>query len=149
MIDSLIAIFERDLQRLHNQIEMYSSDDLLWSTVEGVTNSGGNLCLHLVGNLRTFIGGQLGNTGYVRDRHAEFNDKFVDRNKMLADVLDTKVMVTQTIQSLSATDLEAVYPIEVFKKPMTTQFFLIHLATHLSYHLGQINYHRRILSRAI
>jgi len=139
MIDSLIAIFERDLQRLHNQIEMYSSDDLLWSTVEGVTNSGGNLCL----------GGQLGNTGYVRDRHAEFNDKFVDRNKMLADVLDTKVMVTQTIQSLSATDLEAVYPIEVFKKPMTTQFFLIHLATHLSYHLGQINYHRRILSRAI
>jgi len=145
MIDSLIQIYDRDLQRLHNQVEMYQSDNLLWTTVDGISNSGGNLCLHIVGNLRTFIGGQLGKTGYVRDRHAEFNDKNVSREEVLASVLDVREEVRRTLMSLTSSDLTKEYPMLVFKEPMTTEFFLMHLATHLSYHLGQINYHRRIL----
>lgn len=41
--------------------------------------------------------------------------------------------------------LQQEYPILVFESKTSTEFFLIHLSTHLAYHLGQINYHRRLL----
>ena len=143
----LTDLYERDLAKLKEEIQLYSNDDDLWKTAEGISNSGGNLCLHICGNLKHFFGAVLGNSGYVRERDAEFSDKGVHRDQMIADIDATRHSVLSTLAELTEEDLDKPYPIDVFGHPMTTGFFLVHLATHLNYHLGQINYHRRLLGR--
>ena len=142
----LAELYERDLDRLRTEITAYGNEADLWKTSDGISNSTGNLCLHLSGNLKHFFGAVLGETGYVRDRDAEFANKEVPRGEMLADIDATRNVVLSTLANLTEEDLDKPYPIEVFGHPMTTGYFLTHLATHFNYHLGQINYHRRLLS---
>ena len=142
--ETLISIYKRDLDKLKTEIDQYESDEKVWLAVTGITNSGGNLALHLVGNLKHFIGAVLGGTGYVRDRDAEFTSKSVSRAQLIAAVDETTAIVSTTLAKLTGDELAATYPIDVFGQPMTTEYFIIHLATHFNYHLGQINYHRRL-----
>jgi uncharacterized damage-inducible protein DinB len=142
--ETLISIYKRDLDKLKAEIDQYESDEKVWLAVTGITNSGGNLALHLVGNLKHFIGAVLGGTGYVRDRDAEFTSKSVSRAQLITAVDETTAIVSTTLAKLTGDELAATYPIDVFGQPMTTEYFIIHLATHFNYHLGQINYHRRL-----
>ena len=142
--ETLISIYKRDLNKLKTEIDQYESDEKVWLAATGITNSGGNLALHLVGNLKHFIGAVLGGTGYVRDRDAEFTSKSVSRAQLIAAVDETTAIVSATLAKLTGDELAATYPIDVFGQPMTTEYFIIHLATHFNYHLGQINYHRRL-----
>lgn len=144
-ITNLRQLFKRDLNRLKTEIKAYSNKDNLWRISDGITNCGGNLCLHLIGNLNAFIAAELGNSGYKRLRELEFSLKNVPKQDLIVQIDDTIAIIDKTLQKLSDTDLLKEYPIKVFKKPMTTGYFLTHLATHLTYHLGQINYHRRLL----
>ncbi|WP_296317816.1 DinB family protein [Winogradskyella sp. UBA3174] len=146
VIDTLIKLFNRDLNKLKAEITAYDSETNLWKIDKSITNSSGNLVLHLVGNLNHFIGSVLGKTGYLRQRELEFSLKDVPRLELLTQIEETRIMVEQTLKLLKQQDLQNDYKIEVFKEPMTTEFFLIHLSTHLVYHLGQINYHRRLLT---
>lgn len=145
MLDALRQVFVRELEKLHNEIAAYQNEEMLWVVEKNISNSAGNLCLHLVGNLNAFIGAALGNTGYVRQRELEFSRKNVPRAEMLASVQATSAMVDSVLAALPEETLAATYPIELFGKPMTTGFFMLHLVSHLNYHLGQINYHRRLL----
>ncbi|MDJ1491453.1 DinB family protein [Cytophagaceae bacterium DM2B3-1] len=141
----LVQLYERDLDRLIKEVTLFNDSQNLWLTKTGVTNSAGNLCLHLIGNLNTYLGKQLGNTGYVRDRAAEFSRKDVPVQEILEALSQTKAMVTQVLEQLTESDLEQIYPEQVWGDDIQTGYFLIHLATHLNYHLGQVNYLRRIL----
>lgn len=147
MVKSLREIFKRDLNQLAKEINSYKKESDLWLLPGGISNTGGNLCLHLVGNLQHFIGNVLGDSDYQRNRKAEFEDKNVLVTSLLLEIETTKNVVDQTLSMLTNKELEANYPIEVFGKSMSTTFFLIHLSGHLTYHLGQINYHRRLLSK--
>ena len=148
LTDILKELYTRDLIKLREEIEQFTNEADLWKTAEGVTNSAGNLCQHLTGNLQHFFGAVLGNTGYVRDRDAEFAAKGTTRADLLADIDAAEESVKETLEALSDDDLAGTYPIDVFGHPMTTAYFLVHLATHFNYHLGQINYHRRLLAKA-
>ncbi|MCB0374028.1 MAG: DUF1572 family protein, partial [Muricauda sp.] len=117
----------------------------LWRTDKNITNSAGNLCLHLIGNLNTFIGAGLAKTDYVRDREFEFAGKDVPRDSLLQQIDDTMIVVENGIDALTDEALSGDFPIQIWGKPTGMEFTLVHLATHLSYHLGQINYHRRLL----
>lgn len=145
LIENLRTLFKRDLERLQQEIEQYQNEAHLWLTDGKISNSAGNLCLHLVGNLNTYIGMELGKTGYVRNRDLEFSQKNVPQAELVQMVKNTREVVDQALSTLTPAQLEADYPAKVFDYEMTTQFFLIHLVAHLSYHLGQINYHRRLL----
>lgn len=146
MIQSvLLELFERDLRALRAEIEAYGNEGDLWKVEGEIANSAGNLCLHLTGNLRHFFGAVLAGTEYVRDRDAEFASKFVPRAKLLDEVDAAASDVKAVLEKITDEDVKKNYPIEVFGHPMTTEFFLVHLATHLNYHLGQINYHRRLI----
>ncbi len=142
---TLIQLYTRDLDKLKEEISLYPNEGDLWRVEGEIANSAGNLCLHLAGNLRHFFGTVLGGTDYVRDRDAEFASKFVPRATLLAEVDAAAREVKAVLEKITDEDLHKNYPIEVFGHPMTTEFFLVHLATHLNYHLGQINYHRRML----
>lgn len=148
MIKTLEHLFERDLNHLANELNAYQNEANLWLTPGEVNNSAGNLCIHLCGNLQHFMGATLGNTGYIRNRPYEFEAKDVPRTEILKEIEITKKVVLSTLGSLSAADLEKEFPIKVFKSfegEMSTQLFLTHLHGHLTYHVGQISYHRRIL----
>lgn len=147
IIPVLRSLLIRDLDRLKFEIEQYSSEEHLWIVSHEITNCGGNLCLHLVGNLKTFFGSVLNKSGYVRQRTLEFSEKNVPKETLIRMIEETKTDVHATLNNLQEDDLSKEYPILVFKEPMTTGHFLIHLSTHLGYHLGQINYHRRILDK--
>jgi uncharacterized damage-inducible protein DinB len=142
---TLATIFQRDFTKLYSEIEQYKSEDKLWVTEKSIANSAGNLCLHLVGNLKTYIGAELGGFAYVRNRELEFSQKNVPKNELLAMVAETRTIVDETLRKLPATTLQEEYSMLVFAEKTSTEFFLVHLSAHLSYHLGQINYHRRLL----
>jgi uncharacterized damage-inducible protein DinB len=145
MKNILIQIFERDLEKLKTEITSYKNESKMWKVSGEISNSAGNLCLHLCGNLQHFIGTTLGNLGYKRNRDAEFNRKNVPVDELIKEIDKTLEIVTETLKNFEEEKLIEIYPINVFGKEMTTGFFLAHLTTHLNYHLGQINYHRRLL----
>ena len=144
MLNALIQLFERDIQRVADEITSFNDEENLWRTSGEISNSAGTLALHLIGNLNHFIGAQLGKTGYVRDRQAEFNDRNVPRSKIIDDLKNTREMVLATLKTVEDSNLDQPFPIEVFGG-MSTREFLIHLYGHLNYHLGQMNYLRRTL----
>lgn len=142
---NLIKLFKRDLTKLKEEIQLYNKESNLWITDKLVSNSAGNLALHLVGNLNHFIGTALGNTGYVRKRDLEFSLKNISVEELIKQIHDTIMVVENTLSSLTQSDLDKEYEKNPFKEKMTTEYFLLHLSMHLAYHLGQINYHRRLL----
>lgn len=144
----LNELYERDLNKLQEEIEAFPDEESLWTIEGGITNSAGNLCQHLTGNLQHFFGAVLGDSGYKRDRDAEFAKKDQTKAELIADIDAARASVKATLARLTDEDLSKTYPIEVFGKPMTTGSFLTHLTTHFNYHLGQINYHRRLLAKA-
>ncbi len=145
LIDTLKLLFNRDLKRLIIEIKQYKIEADIWKVKGQINNSAGNLCLHLVGNLNTYIGRELGETGYLRNRELEFSSKDVSRHDLIQKVENTIEMINKTLNSLDENILESEFPILVFDHKTSTEYLLVHLATHLTYHLGQINYHRRLI----
>ena len=146
MLDHLTKLFDRDLTRLSNELMAYQEEEDIWIIKGDITNSAGNLTLHILGNLNYFLGAVLGNTGYVRNRDKEFSEQNVPRTRLLEEIKNTNEMIKTTLSKLHIADLDKPYPIEVFEHEMKTEYFLIHLFGHLNYHLGQIHYHRRIIN---
>lgn len=144
LIETLKSLFNRDLNQLKIEIESYQDESQLWVIDKNISNSGGNLCLHLIGNINTYIGAEIGKTGYIRNRPLEFSLKDIPKSELINRIEETILVVNKALDSLTEADLETIYPQIVFEKEMTTGFFLVHLSTHLAYHLGQINYHRRL-----
>lgn len=145
IIESLKSLYTRDLNKLKTEIETYQNEETFWKTDKNISNSAGNLCLHLVGNLNTYIGAQLGNSGYVRQRDLEFSLKDIPRPELIQQIEKTIDVIFYSLGKITEEDLKKDYPGEPLGYKMTTEYFLIHLFGHLNYHLGQVNYHRRLL----
>lgn len=142
---NLAEFFERDLLKLKEEIGLYQDEGSLWLVKEGISNSGGNLCLHLIGNLNHFIGATLGGSGYVRQRDLEFSQKHIPRSQLLREIDAVNIVVKETLHKLSTADYERPFPLLKHEQEVSTGHMLLHLFSHLSYHIGQINYHRRLV----
>ena len=145
-IANLSRLINRELASLRDELLAYPNEADLWQLPKGIPNSAGNLALHLVGNLRFFIGTQLGATGYVRDRDAEFAKKGVPRAEIVKSIETAADEVTRTLATLDPAQLEKPFPVEIGGNRLQTGMFLQHLASHLAYHLGQVDYHRRVVT---
>lgn len=147
MLKEILEEFlERELLKLKEEIALYPEEASIWALRPGISNSAGNLCLHLIGNLNHFVGAILGNTGYIRQRELEFSLKNVSRAELILDLENTILMLKKAFENLTEADLDETYPLEKHGKVVTTRYMLLHLLTHLNYHLGQVNYHRRLIS---
>lgn len=144
--DICLHLFLKHLETLQGEIELFSEEEQLWQTLPGITNSAGNLCLHICGNLQHFVGAILGNTGYIRNREAEFASRNIARILLVQDILSTKDIVRDVLSQLNDEAWSSLYPLDKFKEPVHTSYLINHLLMHLGYHLGQINYLRRALS---
>lgn len=140
----MAEFYERDLRKLIEEVNLFKNEEDLWRTTGSVKNSSGNLVLHIVGGLNYLIGATLAKTGYVRNRDQEFTMKGVPRKELVEKLEALIPMVTQTLNALTPEDMETEYPI-FFDKPKTSHsYVLVQLLAHLNYHLGQVNYLRRI-----
>ena len=143
----LATLFTRDLTRLIQELKAFPSDEILWQCAPGVSNSAGNLVLHLEGNLREYIARQLGDIPYQRHRDLEFSSNGVSREQLIQRMEQVKTQVADVVSALSDSQLGATHPEKVLEVPLTSHDFLVHLHGHLNFHLGQIDYLRRILTQ--
>lgn len=139
-------VMTRELKALRREIEAYPSDADLWRLVPGIANPGGNLALHLAGNLQYFVGAVLGGTGYKRYRDAEFGSRDVPRAELVQQIDRAIAAVETGLARVNDGDLGKPFPEPIGGVTPTTGAFLAHLAVHLGYHLGQVDYHRRIIT---
>lgn len=142
----LAELLRRDITRLVQQLEAFPGEETLWKTAPGVTNSAGNLLLHLEGNLREFVGRLLGNVPYTRERDREFSNTGIPAAQLKARLTELADMIPRVTAGLTDATLESEYPHQVLGKAMPTHQFLIHLLGHLNYHMGQIDYARRLFT---
>ena len=136
----------RELRSLRRELERYPDEASLWLTPEGLPNSAGTLALHVAGNLQHYIGAQLGQTGYVRDREREFSVRDVPRSEILAEIDAAEEAIRNTLPRLTPEQLAADYPEAVGGVRLRTDAYLLQVTVHLAYHLGQIDYHRRMVT---
>lgn len=146
--DDLRAVMVRDLHDLAREVRAYPDDASPWRPVPGIANSGGTLVLHLAGNIQHFIGALLGGSGYVRDREAEFGRRDVSRAELVAEIERAVAEVERVMPTLTPAALAADLPVQMAGRTFTTARWLTHLVSHLGYHLGQVDYHRRMVAPA-
>ena len=144
--DTVLRLLLRDLAALQREVAAYPDDATLWRVAPGIANSAGTLALHLAGNLRGFIGAVLGGSEYVRDREREFTATGLSREEVTLELADAEIQVMRALSTLDLARLDSEYPQRLAETTLRTDVFLLHLATHASYHLGQIDYHRRLLT---
>lgn len=145
--DTLRIMLLRELRTLDREIAVYPEDVSVWQTPPGISNSAGTLALHMAGNLRHFIGAVLGGSGYVRDREAEFSLKNLPRSELRAEIQAAITDIEGSVDRIGFEQLEAPYPLLLRDRRVLTADFLVHLAVHLGYHLGQVDYHRRLVTQ--
>jgi uncharacterized damage-inducible protein DinB len=140
----LRTLILRELNALVRELEAYPSEESVWALPEGISNSAGTLALHMAGNLHHFFGAILGGEDYTRDREGEFGDRDVPRPELIRRIQAAAAAVDRVLAGMDPEVLERPFPVELTPGRPHTGLFLTHLATHLSYHLGQVDYHRRL-----
>jgi uncharacterized damage-inducible protein DinB len=150
MVNSIASdisrVLVRELESLQREIALFPDDESVWKALPGVTNSAGNLALHVAGNLRHFVGATLGQTGYLRDRPAEFSRRSGTRAEVMAELQNAIVDVQATLSHISVERWHAEYPIAVRDVHAPTALYMLHFCSHAAFHLGQVDYLRRILT---
>ena len=141
----LLSHFEKDIKKLIEEISLYKNESDLWILKGDIKNSSGTLALHITGNLKHFIGAQLSKTGYIRERDKEFSDRNVSKENLLKGLNEAVEVVKNALPKLSNEDLKKDFPIPFLEKTRPAIEILFILYGHLNYHLGQVNYHRRLL----
>lgn len=141
MKNDFSSYFIQYLDQIQHEINSYQNESEIWEIVGDTKNSAGNLCLHIIGNLNHFIGKALAGTTYIRNRDAEFEQKHISKDQLIEDLEYVKVLIEKTLPHINnMTDL---YPEGFGHENGSIHFQLLRLLSHLAYHTGQINYHRR------
>ena len=143
---AVAAILDRDLQALAREMAAYPEERQIWQTPPGIPNSAGTLALHLAGNIQHYLGTHLGETGYVRDRPAEFATRGLSRATLLQQIEAARSSVRAAAARLDDAALERDFPEVIGGLRVATGEYLVHLVAHFSYHLGQVDYHRRTVT---
>jgi Protein of unknown function (DUF1572) len=146
MIQPYLEFFLRDLNKVKEEISLYRNENDLWTVKDEIQNSAGTLTLHLIGNIKHFIGAQIGFTGYLRNRDQEFSDRNISREKLISEVDEVISIVKKILPTIKDEDFSKEFPVEMYGAKRTTGYIMLSLSTHFCYHLGQINYHRRLLA---
>jgi uncharacterized damage-inducible protein DinB len=142
----IAGVIVRDLKGVRRELEAYPSESDIWRVAPGIANSAGTLALHLAGNLQHFFGTVLGGGSYRRDRDAEFSRRDVPRAELVAQIEAAIVAVELGFAQVSESAFAGEFPERIAGHTVTTGEWLVHLVAHLGYHLGQIDYHRRLVT---
>ncbi len=130
---------------VHRDLEAMTEASMWERPVPGMA-SAANLALHLAGNLRHFVGHHLAGSGYVRDRDREFSEERWAGKARVLEMWDEACVETRTaLLALGADIVSRPAPVPNHPGGAPVHTYLARLATHLSYHAGQIRMLRRLL----
>ncbi len=146
VFDDVRVCLVRDLGGMIAELEGYPDDPSLWQLPPGFVNSAGTLALHAAGNLRHFVGHVLGGSDYVRDRNREFTARDLARVALIDDLETARREVSRALEGLDPARADEPFPVPLGSVQVSTSRALIHLTAHLGWHLGQVDYHRRIVT---
>jgi DinB superfamily len=146
LIKDLKMLYLREVATLERELDLYPDDASVWKELPGLPNPAGTLFLHLSGSLQYFFGKVLGGSGYVRDREAEFSKRNVPRNELKQELSRARQGVLAAFANLTEDSLEQVFPANFADAEFSTRLTLLQFLSHLAYHLGQIDYHRRVVT---
>jgi uncharacterized damage-inducible protein DinB len=146
LVMAVAAILDRDLRTLAREVAAYPDEEALWRTPAGIANSAGTLVLHLTGNIEHFMGAKLGGSDFVRDRAREFSDRDVPRTALLGRIEAARAAVRAAAERTGDERQDEDYPEAVGGVRVALADLLVHLVSHLGYHLGQVDYHRRVVT---
>jgi len=141
----LHTLLRRDLDAFKAEIAALPDEAALWHKPAGIPNAAGNLALHVSGNLQHFIGGILGGNGYVRNREQEFAQRSGERAGILQELARARSAVESVLPGLGAEALAKDFPVAIDGVHLPTGVFLMRMTVHLAYHLGQVNFLRRMM----
>ncbi len=146
LLEDLKAIYLREVATLQRELDLYPDEASVWKELPGLPNSAGNLILHLAGSLQHFFGAMLGDTGYVRDRDAEFTKRAVSRTDLRKELEAARAGVNAGFANVTEARLRQPFPAKFADTELSTQLTLLQFLSHLAYHLGQLDYHRRVVT---
>jgi hypothetical protein len=147
MFPSIVrTLIVRELGALRRNIALYPDEASIWALPPGISNSAGTLTLHLAGNIQNYIGRNLGGTNYVRDRPAEFSRRNVPRAELLTEIDAAIEAADRALAAFDDATLCDKFPEQLGGRSYATGDALVHFAAHLGYHLGQVDYHRRLVT---
>jgi hypothetical protein len=144
----IATLMSRELASYSRELDLFRDERLIWATAPGVSNSAGNLALHVAGNLQYYVGTTLGNTGYVRDRNFEFSARGLSRETLHAELATASRVVTTVLEDFPESGIQEIYPDVLGGVRLPTGLFLQQLSSHLAFHLGQVGYLRRVLTQS-
>ena len=146
LLQNLKALYLREISTLGRELDLYPDDASVWKELPGLPNPAGTLFLHLAGSLQHFFGATFGHTGYVRDRAAEFSRRGVPRSEIRQELSGARQGVLAGFANLTENHLGQLFPVRYADGEFSTRLTLLQFLTHLAYHLGQIDYHRRVVT---
>jgi uncharacterized damage-inducible protein DinB len=138
-----------NLEKLRDEVRELAKpldEKAFWTKPLEPGNSFGHLLLHLTGNLNHFVGGQLGQTGYVRDREREFTETSVpSKEEALARLDAATATFRRVVERLSAERLAEAHPTERFGSVLNA---LVFVTMHFALHRGQLSYIARLVAKS-
>jgi uncharacterized damage-inducible protein DinB len=148
---TLVRDFERNYreaaQKIYALVEPLT-DEQIWTRPYPYGNTIGHLLLHLTGNLSYYIAGEIGGSGYVRNRPLEFTDTSCAPKDLLLKIFQGTIeMVIAVIKTQSEQDWSAAYTAKGFEDCGDRFTAFLRCAAHLSHHTGQIIYLCKELER--
>lgn len=146
LLEDLEALYLREVATLGRELDLYPDEGSVWKELPGLPNPAGTLFLHLAGSLQHFFGAVLGKTGYMRDRAAEFSRRDVSRSEIRQELSRAQQGVQAGFANLTEDRLEEAFPVIFADAELSTRLTLLQFLSHLAYHLGQIDYHRRAVT---
>jgi hypothetical protein len=144
--NDIAIVLVRELEGFEREVSLFPDDESVWQTLPGLTNTAGNLALHVAGNLQHYIGTVLGNTAYKRDRNLEFSRRSGTRAEVVSELRQAATVVRHVLTSIHEDKLAAEFPEMIMGMKFRTGLFLVHLCAHAGFHLGQAGYLRRTLT---
>lgn len=136
----IFSIFKKELENLSKEINSYPNEDSLWVNLPNKTSSAGALTLHLIGNIQQTIGILLYHPPKIS--HWETATK-ITRKQLTTEIELTIETLRLALSPMRDSELKREFPQKIDSESVTTGKVLIELFGHLTYHLGQIHYHRK------
>jgi Protein of unknown function (DUF1572) len=146
LLEDFNVLYLREIATLERELDLYPDEASVWTELPGLPNPAGNLVLHLAGSLQHFFGATFGKTGYQRNRDAEFSKRNVSRSDLKHELSRARQGVIAAFEQLTEDRLAEVFPVQFADVPFSTRLTLLQFLSHLAYHLGQIDYHRRAVT---
>lgn len=146
LLEDFKMLYLREIATLERELDLYPDDASVWTELPGLPNPAGNLVLHLAGSLQHFFGATLGKTGYQRNREAEFTKHHVSRSDLKQELSNARQGVIAAFENLTKNRLTDVFPVQFADAPFSIRLTLLQFLGHLAYHLGQVDYHRRVVT---